>query len=198
MFEGGTPAFAGGSIVDAAVNTIAYSAIAAAAATLLALPVALLAARYQRRGVRILERSTFLILAMPGLVVALALSYFSEHWAHGFAYQSAPMVVVAYVMLFFPLALVGVRASAAFAPVSLEQAASSLGQGRFAVFRRVTLPLLAPGLATGFLPRLRRGRHRAHGHADLDPDGQPRRWPRSSGPMRRTCPTVRPLRTRSS
>jgi iron(III) transport system permease protein len=150
MFEGGTPAFAGGSIVDAAVNTIAYSAIAAAGATLLAVPVALLAARYQRRGVRLLERSTFLILGMPGLVIALALTYYSEHWAHGFAYQSAPMVVVAYVMLFFPLALVGVRASAAFAPVSLEQAAGSLGQGRFAVFRRVTLPLLAPGLATGF------------------------------------------------
>ena len=87
---------------------------------------------------------------MPGLVVALALSYYSEHWAHGFAYQSAPMVVVAYAMLFFPLALVGVRASAAFAPESLEQAASSLGQGRLAVFWRVTLPLLAPGLATGF------------------------------------------------
>jgi iron(III) transport system permease protein len=60
------------------------------------------------------------------------------------------MVVVAYAMLFFPLALVGVRASAAFAPESLEQAASSLGQGRIAVFSRVTLPLLAPGLATGF------------------------------------------------
>jgi iron(III) transport system permease protein len=150
MFEGGAPSIAGGSMVDAALNTIAYSAIAAGAATLLALPVALLAARYSRRGVRILERSTFLILAMPGLVVALSLSYFSEHWAHGFAYQSAPMVVVAYAMLFFPLALVGVRASAAFAPESLEQAASSLGQGRIAVFSRVTLPLLAPGLATGF------------------------------------------------
>ena len=54
------------------------------------------------------------------------------------------------VLLFFPLALVGVRASAAFAPVSLEQAAGSLGKRHFAVFRRVTLPLLAPGLATGF------------------------------------------------
>jgi iron(III) transport system permease protein len=150
MFEGGTPAFAGGSLVDAALTTLGYSAVAAAAATVLALPLALLAARYPYRGVRLLERSTFLVLAMPGLVIALALSYFSEHEAHGFAYQSAPMVVVAYAMLFFPLALVGVRASAAYAPVNLEQAAASLGQRRLAVFFRVTLPLLAPGLATAF------------------------------------------------
>ena len=150
MFEGGHPAFAGGSIGEAAANTILYSGAAAAVATVLALPVALLTTRHPGRGVRLLERSTFLVLAMPGLVVALTLSYFSEHDAGGFAYQSTPMVILAYAMLFFPLALVGVRASAAHAPVSLEHAATSLGQRRLVVFGRVTLRLLAPGLATGF------------------------------------------------
>jgi iron(III) transport system permease protein len=150
MFEGGTPAFAGGSIVAAAVHTVLYSGIAAALATLMAVPVALLAVRYRRLGVRLLERSTFLVLSLPGLVVALSFSFYSEHYLHGFAYQTSPTVVLAYVMLFFPLALVGVRASAAFAPPSLEQAAGSLGKGRLTVFTRVTLPLLAPGLATGF------------------------------------------------
>jgi iron(III) transport system permease protein len=150
MFEGGAPSFAGGSVVSAAVHTVLYCGIAALIATLLALPVALLAVRYRRRGVRLLERSTFLVLSLPGLVVALSFSFYSEHYFHGFAYQSSPMVVLAYVLLFFPLALVGVRASAAYAPPSLEQAASSLGKGRLAVFRRVTLPLVAPGLATGF------------------------------------------------
>ena len=150
MFDGGAPAFVSGSIAEAAWNTILYSGVAAAVTTLLALPVALLATRYTSPGVRLLTRSTFLVLAMPGLVVALTLSYFSEHYAAGFAYQSTPMVIGAYAMLFFPLAFVGVRASAVHSPVSLEHAASSLGQRRVAVFVRVTLPLLAPGLATGF------------------------------------------------
>jgi len=150
FFEGGAHALAGGSIVQDCLHTVFYSAAAAALATSVALPVALLAARRGGRGVRFLVRSTFLVLAMPGLVVALALSYFSEHDAHGLGYQSAPMLIVAYAMLFFPLALVGVRASAAYAPVGLEQAASSLGQRRLAVFVRVTLPLVVPGLATGF------------------------------------------------
>jgi iron(III) transport system permease protein len=150
MFEGGPPSLPGGSLLDAAVHTVVYAAIAAALASALALPVALLSSRYPTTGVRLVERSTFLILAVPGLIVALALSYYSERYVGGLGYQSVPMLILAYTMLFFPLALVGVRASTAYAPVSLEHAASSLGLGRLAVFRRVTLPLVGPGLATGF------------------------------------------------
>ena len=87
---------------------------------------------------------------MPGLVIALALSYFAERYANGFGYQTAPLLIVAYAILFFPLALVAVRASVAYAPVSLEEVARSLGQRRLAVFRRVTLPLVGPGLAAAF------------------------------------------------
>ena len=117
---------------------------------LAALPVALLAVRHGSRAGRFLERSTYLVLAMPGLVIALALSYFAERYADGFAYQSAAMLIVAYAILFFPLALVGVRASVAYAPVRLEEVARSLGQSRRAVFRRVTLPLVGPGIAAAF------------------------------------------------
>jgi len=87
---------------------------------------------------------------MPGVVIALALSYFAERYAGGLGYQSAALLIVAYAILFFPLALVGVRASVAYAPTSLEEAARSLGSGRLAVFRRVTLPLVGPGLAAAF------------------------------------------------
>jgi iron(III) transport system permease protein len=87
---------------------------------------------------------------MPGLVIALALAYFSENYADGLWYQTAPMLVVAYSVLFFPLALVGVRASVAQAPVGLEDIARSLGQSRLAVLRRVTIPLVGPGLAAAF------------------------------------------------
>jgi iron(III) transport system permease protein len=87
---------------------------------------------------------------MPGLVVALALSYFSERHANGFAYQSAPMLIFSYALMFFPLALVGVRASVAQAPVALEEVASSLGVPRRHVLWRVTLPLIAPGLGAAF------------------------------------------------
>jgi len=43
-----------------------------------------------------------------------------------------------------------VRASAAQAPIGLEEIGRSLGRGPWAVALRVTLPLMAPGLAAAF------------------------------------------------
>jgi iron(III) transport system permease protein len=87
---------------------------------------------------------------MPGLVVALAVSYVVERYAGGFLYQSPWLLTLAYAILFFPLALVAVRTSAVRAPARLEEVGRSLGRGRLAVLARITLPLLAPGLAAGF------------------------------------------------
>ncbi len=150
MLRGGRAFLAGVSLLDATWHTALYSAVAAALSTAMALPVALLAIRHRGRSYQLLERSTYLVLAMPGLVIALALSYFTERYAGGFLYQSAPLLVIAYAILFFPLALVGVRASVAQAPVGLEEVGRSLGRRRSSVLWRVTLPLLAPGLAAAF------------------------------------------------
>ena len=43
-----------------------------------------------------------------------------------------------------------VRASVARAPVGMEEVGRSLGKGRLAVLGRITLPLIAPGLAAAF------------------------------------------------
>lgn len=150
MFEGGSHALGGVSLVSAALYTAAYSASAGLLATLMALPVALLVVRHPTKWHRALTRTTFLVLAMPGLVVALALSYFSEQHANGFGYETAPLLIVAYAIMFFPLALVGVRASVNQAPVALEEVAGSLGVSRAQVLWRVTLPLVAPGLGAAF------------------------------------------------
>jgi iron(III) transport system permease protein len=150
MIEARRSYLTGVSLLDAAWHTALYSGIAAALATLMALPVALLAIRHRNRSYQLLERSTYLVLAMPGVVIAFALSYFTERYAGGFLYQSAPLLVIAYSIMFFPLALVGVRASVAQAPPEIEEVARSLGQGRLAVLWRVTLPLVGPGLAAAF------------------------------------------------
>jgi iron(III) transport system permease protein len=143
-------ALQGVSVLSATWHTAAYSAAAAAISTLMAVPVAILAIRHEGRLRRLLERSTYLVLAMPGVVIALSISYFSERYAGAVFYQSAPMLVAAYAIVFFPLALVGVRSSVAQAPVGLEDVAFSLGQSRPAVLWRVTRPLVGPGLVAAF------------------------------------------------
>jgi iron(III) transport system permease protein len=150
MVQGGAPALTGVSLLSATAHTVMYAAGAGVIATIAALPLALLSVRHPSKATHLLERSTFLVLAMPGLVTALALSYFVERYASGYLYQTPELLIVAYSVLFFPLALVAVRASALRAPARLEDVARSLGRGRLSVLLRVTLPLLAPGLAAAF------------------------------------------------
>ncbi len=147
----GTPASVTGvSMLDAAWHTAAYGLAAAALDTLAALPVAVLAIRHTGAARHFLERSTYLVLAMPGVVIALALTYFTEQHLNGFGYQTAPLLIICYAIMFFPLALVGVKAAIARTPASLDDVARSLGQGRLAAFSRVTLRLAAPGLTAAF------------------------------------------------
>lgn len=150
MIEGGRSTLPNASIASAAWHTAFYSGAAAALSTVMALPVAVLAVRHHGRARMILEKSTYIVLAIPGVVIALALTYFSNQYASGFLYQSSALLIAAYAILFFPLALVCVRASVAQSPLSLEEVARSLGQRRLSVLARVVLPLVGPGLAAGF------------------------------------------------
>ncbi len=153
IVDGLPPALSGGanvSLLDAAGHTAAYSGAAAALATVMAFPVAMLAIRHSGRMRHLLERSTYLVLGMPGVVIAFALSYFTERYAAGFGYGTSMLLIACYAIMFFPLALVGVKASLARAPVGLDEVARSLGQRRMAVLCRVTLRLAGPGLVAAF------------------------------------------------
>ena len=67
-------------MLSAAWHTAAYGVCAGALDTLLALPLAVLAIRHSGAVRHFLERSTYLVLAMPGVVIALALTYFTEQY----------------------------------------------------------------------------------------------------------------------
>ncbi len=150
MATGGSSALpAAVSLVAATGYSALYSAAGALVATVLALPVSLLAARHQRRWPATLERSTFVVQAIPGVVIGLALVYVASRY-FGFLYHSPQLLVAAYALMFFPLGLVAVSSSAVRASPRLEEAGRSLGRGPLAVRLTVTLPLLAPGLAAAF------------------------------------------------
>jgi iron(III) transport system permease protein len=137
------------SILAALGHTALYSAAAAVIATLLAVPVSTLAIRHRNRFTVLIERLAYLPTALPGLVVALGLVAFTVR--HAFAlYQSSLELIVAYAVLFLPLALVGVRSAMAQSSPRLEEVARSLGCAPSEVWRRVTLPLIAPGLGAAF------------------------------------------------
>jgi iron(III) transport system permease protein len=149
MARGSSSTLPPASILAALAHTAEFSAAAAALATALAIPVATLTIRHRGRVALLIERLAYLPMALPGLVVALGLVAFTVRYAFAL-YQSALELIVAYAILFLPLALVGVRSAMALAPARLEEVGRSLGCRPAAAWARVTLPLIAPGIAAAF------------------------------------------------
>ncbi|WP_308297574.1 ABC transporter permease [Tsukamurella paurometabola] len=135
-------------LLEALGTSLGYGAVTAVLTVAAAFPLAYIAVRRPTRITRTLEASTYVSSAMPGIVIGLALVTVSIR-ALPDLYQSATVLVLAYVLLFLPRAAVGLRAGLAQAPVSLEEAARALGAPPPIAFARITLRLTAPASAAG-------------------------------------------------
>ena len=138
------------SLWGAVGHTLAYATSAAVLATAGATALGLSSYRARSWLARVPSTMALVPLAVPGVVIAFAFTYASEHYLASHWYQSTPLLIVAYTVMFLPLALIGVRTSLAQVPASLTEAAASLGAGRARQFVRVTLPLITPGLGVAF------------------------------------------------
>ncbi len=140
--------FPAGELTAAAVSTLGLAAAGAAVTTVLALPVAWLAVRHRGAATTLIERSTYIANALPGIVVALAFVTVSLRVVP-VVYQTALLLVAAYAVLFLPRAVVTLRAGLEQAPVVLDDVAHSLGSSPLETARRVTLPVIAPSIGAG-------------------------------------------------
>ncbi|MFB6085683.1 MAG: ABC transporter permease [Halodesulfurarchaeum sp.] len=131
-----------------ALNSVSVSAAAALLATLAALPVAYLSAHRGGRLARLIERSTYVGYAMPGIVLGLALVYFGAAYVPAL-YQTIPLLLFAYLVRFLPQSVSTVRSSLLQVDTQLVESARTLGTTPLRAFRRVTLPLVLPGVAAG-------------------------------------------------
>ncbi len=146
LVRGNSSSLPDGDLGAALGTTLGLAVAGGVLATAAALPIAWLAVRYHGPVATLLERAVYPANALPGIVVALALVTISIH-AVPALYQTLPVLVVGYVILFLPRATVGVRSTLELAPPVLEDVATSLGCSRTGAARRVTLPLVLPGLA---------------------------------------------------
>ncbi len=131
-----------------AVNSVTVAFAAAVVAAAVALPVAYFAARHDSRLATVFERATYLGFAVPGIVLALALVYFGAGYAPSL-YPTLPLLVFAYVVRFVPQAVGAIRTTTLQVDPKLVQAARTLGSTSLGAFRRVTFPLVAPGVTAG-------------------------------------------------
>jgi iron(III) transport system permease protein len=135
-------------LASAAGASVGLGLAGALLASVLALPVSWLAVRSRGRAGAFLERCVYFGGALPAIVIALALVTFALRVATP-TYQTSGLLVVAYVILFLPRAVVSQRGAVAQIRPVMEDVAHSLGAGRFRTLWRVVLPLLAPGVGAG-------------------------------------------------
>jgi iron(III) transport system permease protein len=136
------------------VNSLWMAAASTLAALVLALVAGALGARrrpWQFRGP--IEGLIALPWALPGTVFAIALATtFSVHSPFTLRWVlvgTTVLLPLAYLVRNLPLTGRAVLAGYRQLDPGLAEAAASLGAGRWAAFRRVTLPLLKPALAAG-------------------------------------------------
>ena len=130
-------------------NSARASGLAALAATVAAVPVALLVVRRPGRASALVERAAYASHALPGIVIALALVFFGARVAWPL-YQTLALLVFAYVVRFLPQAIGPCRGALLQVRPSLEEAARTLGRARWGAFASISLPLIRPGLVGAF------------------------------------------------
>ena len=129
-------------------NSLLVSGAASLVTAVMAIAMAVLLVRYPTRLNRALEPISYTGYALPGIVVALALVFFGAQYVRPL-YQTHWLLIFAYAVLFFPVALGSVRAALLQISPRLEDAARSLGYNPLRVMMRITLPLMRSGVLMG-------------------------------------------------
>jgi molybdate transport system permease protein len=125
---------------------------------LFGVPMAVVLARTDFRGQGIVRSLVLLPLVLPPVVGGIALLYtFGRRGLLGETFDvlgiqvafSTTAVVMAQTFVAMPFLVVSLEGALRTAGQKYEVVAASLGAGPTTVFRRVTLPLVLPGLASG-------------------------------------------------
>jgi molybdate transport system permease protein len=126
---------------------------------LFGVPLAWLLARVELPGRRVIRALVTVPLVLPPVVGGVALllvfgrrglvgSWLDSTFGLSLPFTT-PGVVVAEAFVAMPFLVISVEGALRGADTRYEEAAATLGAGRWTVFRRVTLPLVAPGVAAG-------------------------------------------------
>jgi len=136
------------SIRDFFWTSVIIALAVATISTVLAFFGALAFARYPWRGRRLYQKIIILPILFPQAVLGLALLLWFT--AIGIT-PSWPAAVFAHLVWIAPIATLVIAIQVYSFDPAVEEAAFDLGASRWQVMREVTLPLLGPGISSGFI-----------------------------------------------
>lgn len=131
-------------VCPAVVNSLKIGLVSTLVATILGTMVAFALARHRFRGRGTTNLLLFLPMATPEVVLAASLLTLFLNVGVPLGYWT---IVAAHVMFSISFVVVTVKARVASLDPRLEQAAMDLYATEIETFKRITLPLVAPGIA---------------------------------------------------
>jgi spermidine/putrescine transport system permease protein len=129
-------------------NSLLIAVISTVVTTVLGTMVGLALGRYRFRGKNLFDLVIFSSISAPELVLGASLLslFITVQFARGFL-----TIVIAHIVFSLAFVAVTVRARVLGLDPTLEEAAQDLGADPWTTFRKITLPLLAPGIVAGAL-----------------------------------------------
>lgn len=135
-------------LVRVLIYTLEKSLGAAALSTAVAIPGALAYARYKFRGEMLYKRLILLPIFFPQLVLGIAILVFL-HYLN--MLPSTTTMILGESVLLAPIATLVISIQILGYSADVELAGADLGGNPWFVFRKITFPLIAPGVFSGFL-----------------------------------------------
>jgi spermidine/putrescine transport system permease protein len=136
------------SLTAALRNSLLIAVISTVVSTILGTMIGLALGRYRFRGKNLYDLVIFSAISAPELVLGASLLslFITVQFARGFV-----TIIIAHVAFSLAFVAVTVRARVLGLDPTLEEAAQDLGADPWTTFRKITLPLLAPGIVAGAL-----------------------------------------------
>ena len=140
--------FAIPALTTALRNSLIIAVISTIISTVLGTTVGLALGRYRFRGKGVYDLVIFSAISAPELVLGASLLslFVTTQFVRGFV-----TITIAHVAFSLAFVAVTVRARVLGLDPALEEAAQDLGADPWTTFRKITLPLLAPGIVAGAL-----------------------------------------------
>jgi molybdate transport system permease protein len=153
------PALAEPEVGQALRLSLLSATLATLASIVLGVPIAWVLARSQARGRTVLRALVTVPLVLPPVVGGVALflvlgrqgivgSWLNENFGITIPFTTTA-VVIAETFVAMPFLVISVEGALRAADARFEDVAATLGADRWTTFRRVTLPIIAPGVAAG-------------------------------------------------
>jgi spermidine/putrescine transport system permease protein len=131
-------------LLQASLNSVLIAIANTMIATTLGTMAAYAFSRYEFRGKAVLQLLLFPPITIPWLIIGTSMLIFFFWTGIG---RGLHAILLGHVALSLPYVIVVVGAQLKNYPVTLEEAAASLGATPMQIFWRVSLPVIAPGVA---------------------------------------------------